>query len=51
MKKYELSLNFLKNNFNYKNFCEDLDFAYEKNYKDYPIKDDEEIKQLEKMFK
>ena len=37
MKRYELSLNFLKNNFNYKNFCEDLNFAYEKNHKDYPI--------------
>ena len=37
MKNYELTLNFLKKNFNYKNFCDDLDFAYEKKHKDYPI--------------
>ena len=37
MKKYEFSLDYFKKNFNYKNFCEDLDYAINKKIFDYPI--------------
>ena len=35
--KYELSINFLKQNFNYKNFCDDINFAFKNEILDYPL--------------
>ena len=37
MKKYDFNLNTLKKNFNFKNFCEELDYLVELRYENWDL--------------